>query len=286
MHIMYVGAVGSGKTFLAVRDAIHDPGDFIVTNMPVDEEHACSVIEDLHPKRQAEIFVRADLNATFIAKKRVQVWKDFSETAAFEAKCGVLLIDEAPLWLDARKYDALSPEARMKLIEHRKDDLMIISTAQDVSFIDKVFRTLCDEIRLVKMYRLPFVGWLWPTSVRPTIVCKDCGRVRRDGHGDDRGVFKLFGFGTLYSWDSFKAKDLLDSQDVTGESVAEPKRLGGGTRLFDIRVAEAYSTSMKLSQTAKDAMKSRRLSVRSAARGLPRSAATPVVENTTEKIPF
>jgi len=257
---MYVGPVGSGKTYLATREALLDAGDFIVTNTPFDHEATNRYYDELDKKNHERIFSRADgtVSSPFqIGGKQILNWLDFSEEACFRAKCGTLLIDEAPLWLDARKYDSLSPEARMKIIEHRKDDLTIVSTAQDVSFIDKVFRTLCDEIRLVRMVRLPFVGWIWPTSVRPTIVCRDCGRVRRDGKGDDRGIFKWFGFGTAYSWQAFKAKDLLEAQDATGDAVPEPKRLGTGLHLFDIRLAACYSTSLKLSDNAQAALRAR-----------------------------
>jgi len=272
-HVMYVGPVGSGKTYMAVRDALLDAGDFIVTNQPLGEAEALSFIEELPSREAKRMFELADGSMSDRAKdgKALVTWKDFADPSCFKSRCGVLLIDEAPLWLDARKYDSLSPEARMKIIEHRKDDVCIVSTAQDVAFIDKVFRQLCDEIRLVHMVRLPFIGWIWPTSVRPTIVCKDCGRVRRDGEGDDRGWRTWFGFGTAYAWEAFKAKDLLDAQDATGESVPEPKRLGTGMRLFDIRVAAAYSTGMKLSDTAKGALASR--AVRSGGHGRPRTAA-------------
>lgn len=259
-HIMFVGPVGSGKTYMATREALLDAGDFIVTNTPFDREATDQYFDQIGKKDHERIFMRADgsVSSPFgIGGKQLLNWSDFAEDACFLAKCGTLLIDEAPLWLDARKYDSLSAEARMKIIEHRKDDLTLVSTAQDVSFIDKVFRTLCDEIRMVRMVRLPFIGWIWPTSVRPTIVCRDCGRVRRDGKGDDRGIFKMFGFGTAYSWQAFKAKDLLDAMDVTGESVPEPKRLGSGMSLFDIRIAACYSTSLKLSDKAKEAMAGR-----------------------------
>jgi len=263
-HIMYVGPVGSGKTFNAIAEAIQDTGDFIVTNTPVSASEAHKWVMD-HKKYRERLATRAD-GPHDLHPKQIVEWKDFADKEVETARCGAFIIDEAPLWLDARKYDSLSPEARRKIIEHRKDDLAIISTAQDVAFIDKVFRLLCDEIRLVKMVRLPLIGWFWPTSVRPTIICRDCGRVRRDGAGDDRGVWSWFGFGTLYSWTSFKAKDLIDAQDTTGETI-EPKSIGGGFRLFDIRIASAYSTSMKLSAAAAAALASRRYSGRGRERG-------------------
>jgi len=249
-HIMYVGPVGSGKTYNAVAHAIEDAGDFITTNQPIDESRLNQWLVE-NPKKAKEIFKLGDGLLGKIAKKVVE-WTTFGDDVAINARCGVLLIDEAPLWLDARKFDALSADARRKIIEHRKDDLLIISTAQDVAFIDKVFRLLCDEVRLVHQVSFPFIGWFWPTCVRPTIVCSHCGRIRRDGHGDDRGLKRWFGFGTFYSWSTFKAKDLIDSQDTTGETV-EPKSIGGGWRLFDIRIAMIYDTSAKLSGVAKAA---------------------------------
>jgi len=247
---MYVGPVGSGKTYNAVAHAIEDAGDYIVTNQPIDQSRLIDWLEG-NPKKAEQIFALADGTFAKIMKKVIE-WTAFNEDVAIDARCGVLLIDEAPLWLDARKFDALSGDARRKIIEHRKDDLLIISTAQDVAFIDKVFRLLCDEVRLVHQVSFLFIGWIWPTCVRPTIICRNCHRVRRDGHGDDRGIKKWFGFGTFYSWSTFKAKDLIDAQDTTGETV-EPKSIGGGWRRFDIRIAAIYDTSAKLSGVAKAA---------------------------------
>jgi len=259
---MYVGPVGSGKTYNAVAHAIGDAGDFITSNTPIQE---LSLNEYLatSAKNVEAMFTTAEGTIKEVLKK-VVLWTTFSDEVAVGAKCGVLLIDEAPLWLDARKYDALSPDARRKIIEHRKDDLLIISTAQDVAFIDKVFRLLCDEIRLVRQVSFPFIGWIWPTCKRPTIVCSSCGRVRRDGHGDDRGIKRWFGFGTFYSWTTFKAKDLIDSQDTTGEKV-EPKSIGSGNRLFDIRIAALYDTSRKLSALAAAATARKRQAARAVA---------------------
>jgi len=254
MHIMYCGPVGAGKTFNAVAEAVKDAGDNIATNTELNAE-AIERYYDANPKLKLAVAARADGSSQH-KKKNIILWTDFGNDTVKDAKCGCLLIDEAPLWLDARKYDALSPDARRKIIEHRKDDLLLLSTAQDVAFIDKVFRLLCDEIRLVRGSWLPFVGWFVPTCVRPTIVCKDCARVRRDGAGDDRGIRKLFGCGTIYTWTTFKAKDLIDAQDTTGETVA-PKSIGSGWRLFDTRIAACYETSMKLSHIAEHAMATR-----------------------------
>jgi len=248
---MYVGPVGSGKTYNAVAHAVEDAGDLITTNTPIVETRLTEWLAD-NAALSARLFALAD-GTTGEFRKYVVQWSAFNDEVAIGARCGVLLIDEAPLWLDARKFDMLSGDARRKIIEHRKDDLVIISTAQDVAFIDKVFRLLCDEIRLVRQVSFPIIGWIWPTCKRPTIVCAKCGRVRRDGHGDDRGWRRVLGFGTFYTWTTFKAKDLIDAQDTSGEA-AEAKSIGGGWRRFDIRVASLYDTSKKLSGVAKAAI--------------------------------
>jgi len=255
MHIMWVGPVGSGKTYNAVADALEDAGDWITTNTPIDAESVNDWIFQ-NPRKAKRMFALAD-GTIKETKKNVALWQDFNQQEFIDARCGVIFIDEAPMWLDARKFDVLSQRAKNKLLEHRKDDAKFISTSQDVSFIDKIFRILADEIRIVRQACLPFIGWIWPFCVRPTIVCSCCGRVRRDGLGDDHGWRRYLGLGTIYTWSTFKAKDLLDSQDNTGEAV-EARSIGGGMRLFDIRVAAAYSTSLKLSGVAQAAMQRRK----------------------------
>jgi hypothetical protein len=261
MHIMWCGPVGSGKTYNAIADIVKDAGDFVVApHGLVNIEALNAAIESL-PRRDAlEMFLRADGSFHWDGDgKALQEFRDLNDESAVAARCGTWFLDEAPMWLDARKFDALLPEARRKLLEHRKDDLLIISTAQDVSLIDKIFRLLADEIRVVRQSGFPFIGWFWPTCVRPTIICRHCGRVRRDGYGDDRGWRKRLGFGTFYMWDTFKAKDLIDAQDPTGEAI-EPKKIGSGMRLFDVRIAAAYDTSKKLSEVATKALEARRRS--------------------------
>lgn len=254
MHVMYVGPVGAGKTFCAVADALKDEGDYIITNQPID-------VEKLH----AHLGLRTDLYREEDEKqieeggKVVKIWRDFKDECVRDARCGTLLIDEAPLWLDARKWDSLDDSARRKIIEHRKDDLYIVSTAQDVSFIDKVYRVLADEIRIVERKSLPIIGWIFPYSKRPTIICCHCGRVRRDGVGDNSSWWKkALGFGTYYRWDVFTPNILSQQQDAAGKELPQERRIGHGRRLFDIRIADVYDTSRKLSGVAAEALRDRR----------------------------
>lgn len=236
MHVMYVGAVGAGKTFCAVADAIEDKGDFIVSNVPM-------AVDDQNE----------------LAGKTVDVWERFDDDAFINSRCGALVLDEAPLWLDARKFEMLSGHARRKIIEHRKDDLFIVSTAQHIAFIDKVFRILCDEVRLVERRWFPFIGWIWPKCVRPTIICKDCGRIRRDGEGDDSHFIKrLFGVGTYYRWSAYPVTVIGAEESAAGDALNEEKAVRKGRRLFDIHIASAYDTHAKLSPIAAAALRKKR----------------------------
>lgn len=239
---MYVGGVGQGKTALAVLACMMDDGDFVYTNTP--------------------------LNPDYFPHKKIVEWTDLDEVEY--ATCGVWLMDEADMWLDSRKFSTLNDVARRKLKEHRKDDLRIISTTQHVSFVDRVFRILCDEVRVVKKFSMPFLGWFVPSAIRPTLVCKHCGRTRPDGIGDDSSRLKRWlGFATIYTWDIFPASVLgkdenanaqdtqAEESDGTDERASKTKRLGGGWKLFSMKFIGAYDTSCKTSQKADVAMKNK-----------------------------
>jgi len=244
---MYVGSVGSGKTYCAVADALWNDGDFIYTNQPLDTGLLADFVAV--PRKGKKQMVPKD----------VKVWRDFSDADVVDSRCGVLLIDEAHLWLDARKWDSLSPEARRKIVEHRKDDLLIISTTQDVSFIDKVYRILADEVRVVRRVSLPLVGFIWRYSIRPSLICVHCGRVRADGVGDDSSFLKRWlGFGTFYRWTVYSPKVLAMEGSASGDDLPEELAKGTGRRLFDIRVAGIYDTSKKLSDVARGAVAARK----------------------------
>jgi len=155
MHVMFVGSVGAGKTYCAVWFAEKCFGSKVYSNI--------------------------DLK---IPKKELIRWNDFN--AVKDATCGVLMIDEASMYLDSREFAKMDPIAKDLLKEHRKHHLRVVTTTQDVSFIDKIFRILCDEVRVTRRLSIPFIGWFWPDTVRPNIVCAHCGDVRVD---DGVGVF-------------------------------------------------------------------------------------------------
>lgn len=229
MHIIFTGAVGCGKTNLAVQECIRDDGDFIYSNIGLNQD-----LVDKVSKRP----------------KKVVEYDNFEQLK--EAVCGAWLVDEAHLFLDARKYDSLDQFAKRKLIEHRKDDLAVYSTTQDLSFIDKVFRVLADEVRVVSRFSLPLVGFIWPRSRRPSIICKHCNRYRRDGIGDDSTWWKrCLGFGTVFRWKVYPPTIIKEAEQASGEDIEDIKCKGVGWRLFDIRFASTYDSGAKVSEKAR-----------------------------------
>jgi len=221
---MFVGSVGQGKTFNAVNYALKNLGDNVYTNIPLD-----------------------------LPGKKIHRWVNFNEIA--EATCGTLLIDEADMWLNSRDFKNLDNTARDVLKEHRKHHLRLVATTQHVSFVDKVFRILCDEVRVVRKVSLPFIGWFWPDCIRPSIVCRHCASVRKDdGVGDDgTRLGRWLGFGTVYFWDVFPPSVLGEDESA---SALETNNRGiqpvdKGWCFYSQLVAMMYDTSARASVDAR-----------------------------------
>jgi len=221
---MYVGAVGQGKTYNAVACAARWPGEFVYANMDL-----------------------------VIPGKECIKWVDFDEVK--DSVCGTLLIDEADMWLNSREFASLSPHARTLIKEHRKHHLRIVTTTQDVSFIDKVFRKLCDEVRVVKKVSLPVIGWFKPDCVRPSLKCPHCKATRTDdGVGDhDPWWGRWFGFGTIYFWNVYPPSILGEIEGNLSQELErkEIPPIGSGWAWFSQKIAGFYDTSAKASIDAR-----------------------------------
>jgi len=230
MHVMFVGSVGQGKTYNAVRFAFDSPGKKVFANIDLQMPGA-----ELHK------------------------WQLFDEIK--NATCGTLFIDEADMWLNSREFAKLDNTARDVLKEHRKHHLRIVTTTQHVSFVDRIFRILCDEVRIVKKVSLPFIGFLWPDCVRPSIHCHHCSKVRLDdGKGDHFAWWgRWFGFGTLYFWDVYPPSVL--GEDESANALDTEMRgiqpIGKGWCKYSQAIAAMYDTSARASVDAR-AMRVRR----------------------------
>lgn len=247
---MYVGGVGMGKTALAVLACQKDRGDFVYSNIPLNQQF----FPNKHKPGEMKGIIQ---------------WRTLDEVE--HAVCGVWLMDEADMWINSRKFASMPDVARNKLKEHRKDDIRIVSTTQHVGFVDSIFRTLCDEVRIVTRRSWPVIGWIWPSCVRPDMRCAHCGEIRDDGIGDRAKWWQRWlGMGTIYTWDVYPASVLGESEDASGRDLARQesenvdedgnptqpsKRIGHGSKLFNLDFALAYDTSCKASQSAAEAIR-------------------------------
>jgi len=114
---IYTGLPGSGKTYVLVRQALKflKKGVHVWTNFsikPVDPKY----MPFLHYWRRVE-----DLRGV---------------------KNGIILMDEAQIYFNSRKWADLPSEWQYKLQQHRKEGLHIFGTVQNIKRIDTIMREL------------------------------------------------------------------------------------------------------------------------------------------------
>jgi len=107
------GRPGSGKTYALTRIALDElkKGKQVYSNYFIRWEG-----DNLHP------------------------WKNSAELSAI--KQGVIIMDEAQIYFNSRKWDSLDENLQYKLQQHRKDGLDIWGTVQHESRLDVVMREL------------------------------------------------------------------------------------------------------------------------------------------------
>lgn len=156
------------------------------------------------------------------------------------AMCGLVIIDEGAIKLAAREWELLDKRVRQWLMEHRKYHCDIVTTTQDVRFIDKIFRVLSDEVRVVTMERKWFRYGRRSKSARPDMVHSVCGDVTVKG--DTGRLARLFGWVTYFRWECYNASDLIGEVS----SQFEPLPFDSGGRWFNIDVANSYDTMVSV----------------------------------------
>jgi len=228
MFDLFVGGIGQGKTYCMVAMAYEAPKDEF-----------------------KNVFANLDL---MIPGKNCVKWRNFEQIA--DANCGVLLIDEADMWINSRKFATLDDTARDVLKEHRKHHIRIVATTQHVTFIDKVFRILCDRVCLVRRYSIPLLGLFYPDSIRPSVICKNCGKVRMDDGIGDRFYWwqRWLFFGTFYAWKIYPPTILGEDESANANDVQEKEipSIGWGWKQFNSHIAAMYDTSARASVDAKE----------------------------------
>lgn len=126
--LCYTGIPGSGKTYHAVMDMVHNRSA-IVTNVHVNGISDCAVVP-LHELDPQQLMAFSNF------------WFDshpYSENSL------LLVIDEAQLLFNSRNWN---DESRLEWVaffsQHRKYGYKCILIAQDIKMIDKQFRSLVE----------------------------------------------------------------------------------------------------------------------------------------------
>ena len=125
-----LGLPGAGKTYVLTRKACEflKKGYPVYSNFPLNLEHP--------------------LIAPY--KERVFYWKEADELVKIES--GIILMDEAQVYFNSRKWSELDPRMQYKLQQHRKDGLDIWGTCQNEARIDTVMRELVTHYYLCNKF--------------------------------------------------------------------------------------------------------------------------------------
>lgn len=143
---MYTGRPRQGKTYLAVRHVFKElkKGRPVWSNIKLNWQGYKGYI--WNTKFPFRHFVD-------IPKDTVKYWTKLSDL--YNVQKGVILMDEAHVYMRSRKWEALPEEMERKLAQHGKDRLDIIATVQATQRIDVIVRELIDYWYVCR--KLPFI---------------------------------------------------------------------------------------------------------------------------------
>jgi len=192
---VFVGGVGTGKSYVTSALAVEDSYKNLASN--------------------------SELNKDLVVAKHKRTWRQWRTIQELTSiTCSSIIWEEIHLWLNSRKIAEMPDEVRDWISEHRKKHVRIYANTQHISFLDRIFRILADEICLVSKWSIPILGWICPSCVRPDVICGYCGEIRQDdGIGDRNGWRKWFGFGTVFFWWAYPASVLKDIESANGQGI-------------------------------------------------------------------
>jgi hypothetical protein len=134
MIYAFTGKTGSGKTFSMVNEAFRFwlSGKDIYSNIPL-----------FFDVKKVSILKRLWLKFKKIDNQNLGKIKYFSEiNEIIHIKNGIILFDEAQVLFNARSWDSLPEEFQYKIQQHRKHELHLLCTTQNMGTIDIAYRRL------------------------------------------------------------------------------------------------------------------------------------------------
>jgi len=220
MFTVYVGAVGTGKTFAMVRAAMvaYEKGEPIFSNIDLDPD-------------------RAGWDGS--NGGRIVRWCTPNDLLSPDIRCGTVLWDELGATVNSREYEMFPLALTIKIIEHRKDHLDFHASVQDDELADKNVRRFYNRVNFTREFRLPLVG-LWKRTRRPDLMCgnPNCNKNNHHLATGDHGLLR----GTIYR--------AMDVHPKYTQNKEKHESLGSKWYGYDPRVAMAYQTTGKVSTEA------------------------------------
>lgn len=152
----HTGRPGTGKTYNSVREILKllDKGFLVWSNIWIDwngyEEKKTwwkKVLMKIKIKKEWKIYPASNL----------RYWKKLEDLWSIEQ--GIIFMDEAHVYINARRWKDMPEEMERKLAQHRKDGLHIICTVQSVNRLDTIFRELIDFWYVYQNNLLWFTRW-------------------------------------------------------------------------------------------------------------------------------
>jgi len=207
---LYTGRPGSGKTLMLTRRVLRalDMGYVVYTNYPIKHEKA---------EREG----------------RLKLWQDLWDL--IELKDGIIVMDEAHVYMNSRKWDALPDDMQVKLQQHRKHGLHIWGTVQHENRIDVVYRELVS--RFYVCHKIIGSG-----SADDPVIEK---HLRKSGSTLDR--FFLWLRGRMPKvWGLIRVAQFFP-EDMSSKSRTD---IGAEWVWITRRVVEAYNTKEEISRGA------------------------------------
>lgn len=135
MIFVYTGKTGSGKT-KAMIDEVYKywkNGSDIYSNTFLFFEKYGGAVGSEHRNWKGQKVKRG----------KIVYFQDISEI--IEIRDAIVVFDEAQVLMNARQWDVLPAEFQYKLQQHRKHNLHLFATTQNVRFIDLTIRVLIQE---------------------------------------------------------------------------------------------------------------------------------------------
>jgi len=153
---MHTGRPGTGKTFNLVKDALKllRNGEIVYSNFKI---YWNGHKEERTRFKKFLVWIKIKKEWKDYPASNLRYWKKLEDLYRIEE--GTILIDEAHVYMNSRRWKDLPEEMEKKLAQHRKDGLHIIGTVQSVNRLDTIFRELIDFWYVYDNSWFFFVRW-------------------------------------------------------------------------------------------------------------------------------